>query len=100
MFDDELPGPDRVSRALRITLEGGVREDKYRDEFPDARVHEMELVFEFCENACQAAGDMGIAIAEKRMRQKDFEPRMTQRYPFLTDDDITLLYDAAMRAAK
>jgi hypothetical protein len=101
MFDlsEELPGP-RLSRALRITLEGGAREELYLQSFPDARDDEIMSMFELCDTICQSAGDLGVAIADRRLRQKDFEPRMTQQYPFLSDEDVTLLYDAAMLAVK
>lgn len=99
MFDFEFP-PERMSRGLHITLEGGVREDLYRETFPDARDDEMMSLFDMCDIICQSAGELGIAIAERRLRDTDFEPRMTQQYPFLADEDIALLHQAALRAAR
>ena len=102
MFDisEDMPGPERMSRALRLSLEGGAREQLYRESFPDAREEEIISMFDLCDTIRQSAEDLGVAIADRRIRQKDFEPRMTQQYPFLTDEDVTLLYDAAMLAAK
>lgn len=100
MFDTQPPAPERVSRALIITLRGGSREEMYLESFPDAREDEISSVFDMCDVICQSAGELGIAIAEKKLREKDFEPRMTLRYPFLADEDITLLFDAAMKAAQ
>jgi hypothetical protein len=100
MVDDDVPEPEKLSLGLRLTLEAGPREERFHAAFPGASEMELMSLTDICDNIVQNALDLGVAIVDRRIRQKDFEPRMTQIFPFLSDDDISLLFDAAMRAAK
>jgi hypothetical protein len=97
---DDIPDSEKLSRALRLTTEAGPREQRFQDAFPDVSDSEMMTLLDISETILQSAEDLGIAIADRRIRQRDFEPRMTQQYPFLTDEDITLLLDAALKSAQ
>jgi hypothetical protein len=100
VVDHDIPGGEKLSLGLRLTLEGEDRDQRFQESFPDADEDELISLADICDNIVQNAVDLGIAITDRRIRQKDFEPRMTQLFPFLSDDDINLLFDAAMKAAK